>query len=284
MTGHESHARATSAAPGATGRRTAPRPLSEVAAGVWTATAQIWTSLTTVVLADDGACLVVDPGITPGELAGLAAALEARSWVPAAGFATHPHWDHVLWTAALGDAARWATTDAVERAAERRDDAVRKADGTAPGHDHALTGLLTSLPDGAVEVPWAGPRAVVVPHTAHCPGHAALVLPASRVLLAGDMLSDLEIPLLDLEAADPVADYRRGLDTLEAAARAHGVEVVVPGHGHVGDETELARRFAADRAYLDALEADRAPDDDRLATPWLVEEHHRHVARVRGTS
>ena len=107
------------------------------------------------------------------------------------------------------------------------------------------------------------------------------MLPQARVLLAGDMLSDLEIPLLDVEAADPVADYRAGLAALEAAARAYRVRVIMPGHGHVGDAAELSRRFEADRAYLDDLEAGRPSRDPRLGTPWLAAEHARHVARLR---
>src|SRR5665647_1054868 len=83
--------------------------LTQVAPGVWTATAATWVTLTTVVVADDGACLVVDPGITVAEVAALAAEIGSRGWRCVAGFATHPHWDHVLWAPALGDVPRWAT-------------------------------------------------------------------------------------------------------------------------------------------------------------------------------
>jgi len=256
------------------------RPLTEVAPGVWTATAEIWTSLTTVVVADDGSCLVVDPGITVADLAGLARALDERGWSVAAGFATHAHWDHVLWSPALGPVPRWATATGAAHALAVRAHNLTESGEAAPGRDGDLLGRLTPLPDGAGEVPWDGPRAVVVPHEAHCPGHAGLVLTAARVLLAGDTLSDLEMPLLDVAAADPVADYRAALDALEAAARAHDVGLVVPGHGHVGDAAELRRRLAADRAYLDDLEAGRPSTDPRLATVWLAEEHAKHVARL----
>ena len=161
-----------------------PRSLTEVAPGVWTATADIWTSLTTVVVADDGACLVVDPGITVAEVDGLAAAIDARGWRVVAGFSTHPHWDHVLWGAALGDMPRWATPAAVRRQSAVREADWAKAVADAPGHDAALFGALTALPDGAAAVPWDGPRAVVVEHAAHAPGHAALVLPGAGALAA----------------------------------------------------------------------------------------------------
>jgi len=241
------------------------RPLTEVAPGVWTAVAETWTSVTTVVVAPDGACLVVDPGITVAEVESLALAVHEHGWRVIAGFSTHAHWDHLLWTASLGDVPRWATARTTSLAANLRTAAAAETEVVAPGHDLELLGRLTPLPDGAATVPWDGPQILVVDHDGHSRGHAALVLPAARVLLAGDMLSDLEIPLLDVDAADAVGDYRTGLDRIEAAARAHDVAVVVPGHGHVGDAAELARRFAADRAYLDDLVDGRRSTDPRLA-------------------
>ncbi|WP_158274527.1 MBL fold metallo-hydrolase [Cellulomonas sp. WB94] len=205
------------------------RELTQVAPGVWTATAEIWTSLTTLVVADDGACLVVDPGITVAEVECLADEIRDRGWHVEAAFATHAHWDHVLWSARLGDVPRWATPAAAAAQQRSRDADLAKADAAAPGHDRELFGRITALPDDAVAVPWSGPRALVVGHHAHAPGHAALVLPDSGVLVAGDMLSDIEIPLLDVDAADPVGDYRDGLHRLEAAVTQHAITAVVPG-------------------------------------------------------
>lgn len=259
------------------------RELTEVAPGVWTATAEIWTSLTTVIVAADGACLVVDPGITVAEIAALAHAIRARGWTVVAGFSTHPHWDHVLWSRDLGAVPRWATPRAAVHARTVMAHNLTESEAAAPGHDPGLIGRLTALGDGVGEIAWDGPRAVVVPHDGHCPGHAGLVLPSVGVLLSGDMLSDQEIPLLDLEATDPVADYRAGLDALEAAASVHRTFVLVPGHGHVGDAADLGRRLQLDRRYLDDLEAGRPGADARLGTPWLAAEHARHVRRLRGS-
>lgn len=263
---------------------TAPRPLAEVAPGVWTATAEIWTSLTTVVVADDGGCLVVDPGITVAELDGLVAAIESRGWRVVAGFSTHPHWDHVLWHAGLGDVPRWAPAEAMSELVGARARALADADAAAPGHDPALFGALTPLPDGATSVPWDGPTVWVVVHAGHAVGHAALVLPHAGVLVAGDMLSDIEIPLLDVDLPTALVDYRAGLDAIEDAVGRAGVRVVVPGHGHVGDAAELARRFAADRAYLGALEVVdevTAGRDPRITGAWLEREHAKNAAWAR---
>ncbi|MGM7421428.1 MBL fold metallo-hydrolase [Cellulosimicrobium sp. ES-005] len=265
------------------GATTAPRArdLVEVAPGVWVATAEIWTTTSTVVIAPDGDALVVDPAVTVAEVEGLAAAVRARGWRVTAGFATHPHWDHVLWSPALGDAPRWATARTADATRRRRAAVLASADAAAPGHDPALVGTLTPLPRGARRVPWPvtapegpGPSGLgtvtVVEHDAHAPGHAALVVrtPHASVLVAGDMLSDVEVPLVDTDARDPVRVYRGALDALELAAR--DVDVLVPGHGSpaVG-RAAVATRFAADRAYLDALDAGvrqgTAVDDLRIA-------------------
>jgi glyoxylase-like metal-dependent hydrolase (beta-lactamase superfamily II) len=91
------------------------------------------------------------------------------------------------------------------------------------------------------------------------------------------MCSDVEIPLLDLDSADPFLDYREGLRLL---ADVPGVRVVVPGHGHVGDGAEFRRRIAADLAYLDALQGGGDISDPRLTEDWLRAEHARQRARA----
>ena len=247
--------------------------MDEVAPGVFVATAQTYTTTTTVVAGGGGGCLVIDPAVTPADLAWLAGWLSSRGLRPAAGWSTHPHWDHVLWNRALGDAVRYATPRAVETAARELPGLVSGVTDAAPGHDLSLFARLAPLAGG--EIPWAGPRAIVVAHDAHAPGHGAVFLPDSGVLVAGDMCSDIEIPLLDGESADPFGDYRHGLGVL---ASLPGVRVVVPGHGHVGDSKDFQRRVAADFGYLDAVEAGREPADPRLAAAWLRAEHARQRA------
>jgi hydroxyacylglutathione hydrolase len=304
------------------------RDLREIADGVHVATAEIWTTTTTVVVSSDGRALVVDPGVTVEEVESLAATIGRRGWRVTAGFSTHPHWDHVLWSRALGDVPRWASPTAA-RAQERSlaEDLV-KVEREAPGHDLSLFGGITAWPapgtgefsDGrspdALRMPWpehqgrgtpSGPGqgvggdaarepiALVVEHQAHAPGHAALVLPGVGVILVGDMLSDIEVPLLDLDSSDPLGEYRAGLDALEAAVSEHGVHTLVPGHGSVCTGSDaIWERFGADRAYLDALEAaaavpsaaqtDETADgtqDPRITGEWVVGEHRKQLAHLR---
>ncbi len=262
--------------------------LAAAAPGVWTMTAQPWSSLTTIVVAPDATCLVVDPNIWPADLATLAQELTTHGWAPVAGFSTHPHWDHVLWPDAWAGVTRWATTDAAAEATARREELCAEADEVTPGHDHRWTGVLTGLEGD--DVPWDGPRAIVLPYAGHCRGSAALWLPGSAVLVSGDMLSDVEIPLLadpSDGAPDPVASYRASLDLLTAFP----ARVLIPGHGTVTDEAGIRTRRAADLAYLELLDPTTSTEredvaavaaDPRLAVPEQAEHHARQVTLVAG--
>ena len=94
----------------------------------------------------------------------------------------------------------------------RRDHLVEQLGQSAPGHDLELFGKLQAL-DGPV-IPWDGPEARLIVHDGHAPGHGAVFLPDSGVLVAGDMCSDIEIPLLDTDGTDPLGDYRTGVERL----------------------------------------------------------------------
>lgn len=254
------------------------RRLTEIAPGVLVATSELFITTTTVVTGRAGRCLVIDPAVTVAELAALAAELAAAGLRPEAGFATHPHWDHVLWSRDLGDVPRYAAPRAVTTAVTERDGLVSGVQEGAPGHDLALFGQLTALAPDAGAIPWDGPQALVVTHDGHAPGHSAVFLPGTGTLIAGDMLSDIEIPLLDLAEPDPLGDYRTGLARLAELA---GVRQVVPGHGAVGDAAEFRRRVTADFGYLDGLASGTASADPRLTLDWLREPHELQLAHAR---
>lgn len=271
------------------------RALDQVAPGVWVASAARWSTTSTVVVADDGACLLVDPALSPGDLDSLADELDARGWRVEGAVATHAHWDHLLWSARFPDVPRWASRRTVAQVAARIDALTAQAEDEQTGYGAAVTAGLVATPGELV--PWSGPRVRVVEHDAHVAGHVALHVEDAAVLVVGDMLSDTEVPLLDLDSPDPVATYRAGLALLREVCT-HGVGVLVPGHGSVARGAAIDRRFAADEAYLDALETvvglaehhDGAPsplarpapvpDDQRLHDPWLAAQHADQVAAL----
>ena len=241
----------------------------------------MYATTSTVVVADDGTCLVVDPALTADEVGALAADVAAAGWAPAAVWSTHPHWDHLLDGPALHRLPRWAADHPRSswwrrQAVDERDaDPVLSARPAAAAAVAAVTHVAPRRYPGAPgALAWPGRRVEVVGHDAHAAGSSALLVVDADVLVAGDLLSDVEIPLLDLGSPDPVGAYLGALDLLEATA----ARVVVPGHGVVGDD--LAARVARDRAYLAALVDGRTPDDERLRDAGNAEAHARQRATI----
>jgi hydroxyacylglutathione hydrolase len=250
--------------------------LTEIAPGVLVVTSSFALTTTTVVAEPEGGCLLIDPGVTVAELAELAGELAERSLVPVVAWATHPHWDHVLWSRELGDAPRYAAPAAVTITETARPGMVEMLEASAPGHDLELFARVRPLDARAIA--WDGVVAQLIVHNGHAPGHGAVFLPETGVLIAGDMCSDVEIPLLDTEAQDAFGDYRTGLARLAAVS---GVHQVVPGHGHVGDAAEFRRRLAADSGYLDALAIRKPFEDPRITEGWMREAHDGHLRYMR---
>lgn len=225
--------------------------LVEVSPDVLVATSRRDTTTSTVVRASPGSSrvLVVDPAWEPDELEALADDLDARGFEVVAGFSTHAHYDHLLWHPRFGSPPRWASAATVRVTQETRDELLTDL-GPWPDELAPLVGAVSAV-EGAL-LPWDGQEVVLVEHDGHVPGHTALWVPGSRLLLAGDMLSDLEPPLPGM-GDDDFALYSAGLDALEPfVARAL---LLVPGHGH---PTQDARgRLATDRRAVEALASGR---------------------------
>ena len=75
--------------------------LRQVAEGVLIHESEFCQSNAVVVQGRAGV-LLIDPGVLGYELAALADDLRELGQPVAAGFSTHPHWDHLLWHAQLG--------------------------------------------------------------------------------------------------------------------------------------------------------------------------------------
>jgi glyoxylase-like metal-dependent hydrolase (beta-lactamase superfamily II) len=263
--------------------------LTQVAEGVLVHQSELLRNNAVVVHGRAGA-LLVDPGITGDEMACLATDLAGLGQTVVAGFATHPDWDHVLWHTAFGEAPRYGTARCAAFLRRLRSHAgwqARVAEGLPPeiAEDVPLDlfGLVTGLPAGTTRIPWEGPGVRVIEHPAHAPGHAALLVEDRGVLVAGDMLSDLFIPMLDdvTGTNDPVEEYLAGLRLLEAVA--DDVDVVVPGHGSVGGAGQVRARIDLDRAYVHALRDGGDPDDPRIGSSaeegweWVSDIHAGQV-------
>ena len=264
--------------------------LKQVGEDVYVHESEFLQSNTTVVQGRTGV-LLIDPGITRGELAAISDDLRSLGQPVVAGFSTHPDWDHLLWHESFGDVPRYGTA----RCAASIGDVLSNADwrdqvaeGLPPEHADEipmeLLGLISGLPGGTTHIPWDGPALRIIEHRAHAPGHAALLVEERGVLVAGDMLSDILMPFLDPRAEDPVEDYLAALQLFEGVAG--NADVVIPGHGSVGGAEELWSRIRLDRAYVETLRDGGVFDDPRVGPSapldWLPDVHAWQVQQITG--
>ena len=265
--------------------------LRQVAEGVLIHESEFLESNTVVVQGRAGV-LLIDPGVHGYEMACLANDLSDSGQTVVAGFSTHPHWDHLLWHAELGAAPRYGTARCAATVRDRLSDPGAKAriaalipPDIAEQVPLDLLGLITGLPAESARIPWDGPHVRIIEHQAHAPGHAALLIEERGVLVAGDMLSHVLIPMLDLSGtADPIEDYLAALRLLEGVAG--DVDVLVPGHGSIGGADQVRARIEQDRAYVHALRDADVLSDPRIGPSakdgwdWVAGVHEGQLRRL----
>jgi glyoxylase-like metal-dependent hydrolase (beta-lactamase superfamily II) len=244
-----------------------------------------------VVVPGQAGVLLIDAGIYGSEMACLANDLSDAGQTVVAGFSTHDHWDHVLWHARFGSAPRYGTARCASAIGDLLSGPHWKDSlaGWIPPDiaeqiSWDLFGLITGLPAEMARIPWDGPQVRIIKHQAHAAGHAALLIEERGVLVAGDMLSDVLIPMLNLNAADPIEDYLAALLLLDGVAG--DVDVLVPGHGSVGGADQVRARIDQDRAYVQALRDGGVPGDPRVGPSakdgwdWVAGVHTRQLQQL----
>ena len=263
--------------------------LRQVAEGVLVHQSEFVQSNAVVVHGRTGV-LLIDPGVHGNEMACLANDLSDSGQSVVAGFTTHPHWDHLLWHSTLGAAPRYGTARCAATIRDRLSGPHWKDSiaGLIPPDiaeqiSWDLFGLITGLPAETARIPWDGPQVRIIEHQAHAAGHAALLIEERGVLVAGDMLSDVLIPMLDLnDTADPIEDYLAALRLLEGAAG--DVDVLVPGHGSIGGADQVRARIDLDRAYVHALRDTHVLSDPRVGPSatfdWMSGVHERQLRQL----
>jgi glyoxylase-like metal-dependent hydrolase (beta-lactamase superfamily II) len=220
------------------------------------------TSCTAIRSGDEG--FIVDSPIYPDELEVLPAVLEQSGYSASGLLATHADWDHLLGrlafpSAALGvaetTAARLTGEPGAAQRALRAFDEEHYVERTTP----LRLGQVQALPvPGHVEL---GGHEVEL-HTAdgHTADGMALWAPWAGVLVCGDYLSPVEIPMLSAGGSRDA--YLATLERLRPLVERS--QWVVPGHGA---PTERARASA----ILD--------EDVRYLTDWELPESRRTAAQ-----
>lgn len=262
----------------------------EITNGVWIHQSELMQNNCTIVQGNEGV-LVVDPGLTEQELTNLVKNIKELGKVVTDGFSTHPDWDHVLWHEDLGNVPRYATAKgaAFMQDFRSKDDwkdlaAAELPEEIATEVPLDLFGLLTALPADATELTWNGPTAKVMEHKAHAQGHAALFVEEKGVLIAGDMLSDVFMPMLKLDVDNPIKDYLDALDLFSAIV--DKITAIVPGHGSVAKGDEIKKRIELDRIYVEALRDGVTPDDSRINSSakegweWVASIHEWQAKQI----
>lgn len=237
--------------------------------------------MNSVVLARDGHALVFDPGVLPSEMREIAdrvGALAPRFENVAVVF-THPHWDHVLgrdWFPAATTLAHVGFADELERDEQRIDAEAKKwIESEGESWPRAFRAFAPSLAVRGTARVELGPFELVAHEVpGHCASQIALHLPAEGLLVAGDTLSDIEIPWLD----GPPWIHRRSLTALHWIFEQEDVRFLVPGHGSVAmGRVEGYRRVLRDLDYLVHLEQKVG---DARARGFTLEETQAELARM----
>ncbi|HYM80135.1 MAG TPA: MBL fold metallo-hydrolase [Candidatus Limnocylindria bacterium] len=212
--------------------------------------------MNSVALLDGRQALLVDPGVLPSELDDVARAVRETRPEKLTLFMTHAHWDHVLgrawWPASpviahdrfaaavakhrdhiLGQAREWS--EKLGERWERGFEPFRPETEVAGLHFMKLEPWLLVFRDAL----------------GHHDTQLSLHLPDRRILIAADMLSDVEGPILNR----PAAIYRRTLAALLPLAEHGAIETLIPGHGSVAlGRDAVLERLRRDLGYLDQLE------------------------------
>ena len=216
-------------------------------------TSRMWQTTATVVRAGAEA-LLIDAPYFPDELEALPALLAQAGFEPDGLVATHADFDHLLGRLAfpelpLGVGEATAARLRAEPGAPQR--ALRDHDDEHYVVRPAPLGLgaVQSLPvPGRLDL--GETELELHPAEGHTADGCALFARAAGLLVVGDYLSDVELPMIS--EGGSLAAYRATLARL--AALVEEADTVVPGHGSPNDRDTALRILDEDVDYLDALE------------------------------
>jgi glyoxylase-like metal-dependent hydrolase (beta-lactamase superfamily II) len=219
---------------------------------VLVATSRVYQTTCSIVRSGEEA-FVVDSPVLPDELEVLPALLDQAGFGFSGLLVTHGDWDHLLGRLAFPGAPLGCAETTAARLTGAPGEAARGLRAFDAEHyvrrDAPLSlGQVQALPvPGHVGI---GERELEVhPAEGHTADGMAIWVPWARVLLCGDYLSPVEIPMISEGGSRDayLATLRRLEPLVERAA------TVVPGHGEPMDSARALAILREDRAYLDGL-------------------------------
>jgi glyoxylase-like metal-dependent hydrolase (beta-lactamase superfamily II) len=238
------------------------------------------TTCTAVRAGDEG--FVIDSPVYPDELDALGGVLEQAGFPVSGLLATHGDWDHLLGRLAFPEASLGCGESTARRLAAEPGDAqreLRRFDEEQYIDDRRPLALaaIQALPvPGRLSLGEA--ELELRPADGHTADGTAFFIPWLEVLVCGDYLSPVEIPMISpggsLDAY--VATLERLRPLVERA------QTIVPGHGQPLERTRALTILEEDAAYLSAVRADGRgaplPSGRRTATQRRI--HAENVDRM----
>jgi glyoxylase-like metal-dependent hydrolase (beta-lactamase superfamily II) len=204
---------------------------------------------------------VIDSPVLPEELEVLPVLLEQSSFpAPSGLLATHADWDHLLGRLAFPDATLGCAATTLERMRSAPGEPQRELRAFDEEHYCKRASPLALGTVQALDVPGAceiGSHELALHPTAgHTSDGMALWIDWGGVLVVGDYLSGVELPVLG--EGGSIEDYVTTLERLRPllASATH----VVPGHGPVLDRERADAVLEEDLVYLRALRDSRAAE------------------------
>jgi glyoxylase-like metal-dependent hydrolase (beta-lactamase superfamily II) len=242
----------------------------------------VWQTTCTAVRAGDEG-FVIDSPIYPEELRAIPDVLEQAGFPVSGLLATHGDWDHLLGRLAFPGAPLGCAESTVRRFAAEPGAAQRKlrdfdAEHYVERHSPLSLGEIQSLPvPGHLGL---GPSRELDLHEAdgHTADGVAFWLPWLRVLVCGDYISPVEIPMLS--EGGSLDAYSLTLARLRELVRK--ASWVIPGHGSPVESKRALKILNEDASYLERLASNPGkatpPRSRRSATQGRI--HKDNVSLV----
>ncbi|GIO09571.1 hypothetical protein J31TS6_55990 [Brevibacillus reuszeri] len=253
-------------------------------------TSYLWQTTSTVVSTDERIYLF-DPAYFPQEIDGIFDYVQSvRDGRELVLVFTHGDWDHIAGYPMFPDAKLIAQNEIMESGRlEKKLNKVKRFDGSyyiVRPYDFKPPSFYKLVEDAE---DWQ--EVYFLPVPGHTPDQLATLFRDQKLLVVGDMLSNLEFPFINDSAA-----YLESLEKIERLVTDGAVEEIIPGHGIPAKGREnILHRIHRDRQYLSDARAiifeglasgleekelevrfGRMMYDDQPIDPHLLSEHEQN--------
>ena len=206
--------------------------------------------------------ILVDPGILPDEIEKIAKYLSEKRIKIKNTIITHSHWDHIIAVDYFRPAEILAHRNFNQETEGEKGQHLKKQI-----YDfsklHEINEFVFNIPrpDRLIDNEYSFKLDDIRLNLIYTPGHASdhisIIIPEQKLFIAGDLLSDREIPYVNYS----LKNYTETLENLSS----YNFNTIIPGHGNSAQsKEEVIERLNRDREYLYKLNelAEKAVDDN----------------------